>query len=286
MKRFLKKKIVITMIFCLTAGWMVLALNAEVEQNARRFDSDRAVEINEVAEASDDTLLNNAVEFQTELPATTTVKQTFYPVLTAAEQKIQETLQTRVDVDFQKVSLAEALETLQKQHQLNLVLSPQIQYDLEQPEDWPVSVSVKGVTLGTALEQVLKPYDLAYTVDQDMLKIMSSYEASQIFQVRLYPVTDLCRSQEDYEQLREVIRNARLGNWKPNRLDKLDPTIFGFGGGNVSVEDYQFSGGTISILPQTGSLVISQNYHTHQKVTEFLKLLRQVRQEQQGTSLK
>ncbi|QDT25369.1 hypothetical protein [Gimesia panareensis] len=279
MKRFLKKKIVITVIFCLTAGWMVLALNAEVEQNARRFDSDRAVEINEVAEASDDALLSNVAEFQTELPATTTVKQTFYPVLTAAEQQIQEMLQTRVDVDFQKVSLAEALDTLQKQHQLNLVLSPQQQYDLEQAEEWTISVSVKGITLGSALEQVLKPYDLTYTVDQDMLKIMSNYEASQIFKVRLYPVTDLCRSHEDYEQLREVIRNARLGNWKPDGLDKLDPPIIGFGGGHVSAEGYQFSGGTISILPQTGSLVISQNYHTHQKVVDFLNLLRQVKQE-------
>lgn len=288
MKRLLKKKIVITLIFCLTASWMVLALNAEVKQNARRTDIEKAIAFNKFAEASEAALLSNVAELQTQLPATPPVKQTFYPVPTAAEEKLQETLQTRVDVDFQKVPLSEALDSLLKPHQLNLVLSPQVQYDLEEPEaeGWSTSVSLKGVTLGTALELVLKPYGLAYTVDQGMLKIMSAYEASQVFQVRLYPVTDLCQSQEDYEQLREVIRNARLGNWKPNGFDKLDPPIIGFGGSNVSAEGYQFSGGTISALPQTGSLVISQNYHTHQKITSFLNLLRQARQEQQAASLK
>ncbi len=279
MKRLLKKKIVITVFFCLTAGWMVLALNAEVKQNARRTDSEKAVGSNEVAEASDDALPSNVSNFQTSLPATTTVKQTFYPVPTAAEQNMQETLQRRVDVDFQEIPLAEALKSLQSQHDLNLFLSNTTREELNLAADQPVSVSLKGVQLKNVLDLLLKQFSLTYVVDQDVLKIMTDYEASQVYQVRLYPVTDLCQSPEDYERLREVIRNARLGNWKPNGIDKLDPPIIGFGGDNVSAENYQFIGGTISILPQTGSLVISQNYHTHQKITDFLNLLRQVSQE-------
>ncbi|MCA9015975.1 MAG: hypothetical protein KDA77_11640, partial [Planctomycetaceae bacterium] len=211
------------------------------------------------------------------------IKQPFYPALTGSEQKIRAALQSKVDFEFPDVPLSKVLATLQSQHGVNIFLSAKALEDEGVTADHPVNIAMKGISLKSALELILKPLGLTYVVDDEVLKITTPYEANRTFQVRIYPVADLCETPEDFLVLQDVIRNAQLGNWKPNGIDKLAPSI-GFDGRIVRADNYAYEGGTISVLPQIQSLVVSQNYDTHNAIVDFLSLLRDVRKDQQRLS--
>lgn len=269
----LRTKCIVVAIVCLTAGWLVVVSNAEDKPITR------VAEISSCA-ANFDAPVEKPVAIA---PQKHEIKQPFYPALTSSEQAIQEALQSKVDFSFSKTPLAKVIDSLRDQHGVNIFLPAEVLDNEGLDPDHPVSIAMKGVTLKSALEMILKPLNLTYVVDNEVIKIMSPYDANRTYKVRIYPVADLCSSPEDYEILRDVIRKARLGEWKPDGINKLGPTITSYGNG-VSAQNYVFEGGTISILPRSQSLVMSQNYDAHNAIVEFLSLLRQVRQDEQGLS--
>jgi len=118
---------------------------------------------------------------------------------------------------------------------------PQMFWKMRAKPDHPVSIAMKGVSLKSALEMILKPLNLDYVVDNEVVKIMPAYEANRTYKMRIYPVADLCSTPEDYDILRDVIRNARLGEWKPDGINQLGPSVTSFGNG-VSAQNYAFEG--------------------------------------------
>lgn len=220
---------------------------------------------------------------QEKVPAVTQkkveIRQSFYPALTKSEQQIQAALNADTKCDFPDIPLSKVMNSIQSQHGVNIFLDAFALQEQGLTAEEPVNVAVTGIPLKSALEIILKPLGLTYVVDSEVLKITTFYKANRTHQVRVYPVADLCKSHEDYQVLSDVIQNAQLGNWKPNGIGKMDPVISS-DGTTVIAQNYAYEGGTISIFPQINSLVISQNYHTHNTIVEFLNLLRQVRQDQ------
>lgn len=271
-----RTKCIVVTLACFTAGWLVVAVNAE----------DKPGTTTTVTKTSNWPVKFTIQEVKpTVAPRTHEIKQPFYPALTSSEQAIQEALQSKVDFSFPKTPLSKVLDSLRDQHGINIFLPADVLENEGLDPDQPVSIAMKGVSLKSALEMILKPLNLDYVVDNEVVKIMPAYEANRTYKVRIYPVADLCSTPEDYDILRDVIRNARLGEWKPDGINKLGPSVTSFGNG-ISAQNYAFEGGTISILPRSQSLVISQNYDAHNAIVEFLSLLRQVRQDEQGLSTK
>lgn len=246
----------------LTAGWLAMQVQAEEKQAAKEAESKPAV---------------NAKVKPT--------KQIFYPALTKREEKLEAALQVDTEGNFPEIPLAEAMIYFTHLHNVPIVVQKKDLENYDISVDVPINAKLKDISLKNALIQILDPIDLTYVVDRDLILITTKDKAANMLKTRVYPVGDLCRSgpEHDYQVLADAIRNATLGDWK-SKTPRVVPGSFGGGAAPQNYVNEQ--GGTISEVPESQSLVISQTYHAHQAIVELLTQLRQVRADQQGTTAK
>ncbi len=109
----------------------------------------------------------------------------------AAEKRILEELDKITSIDFVEVPLQEAMLTLKEQLGINIVLD---EFALDtasiSPED-PVTKTLDGVTLRSALRLMLKDLELTYVVRDEVLKVTTVEEAEEQLVTKVYPVGDL-----------------------------------------------------------------------------------------------
>tara|TARA_R110002095_G_scaffold185829_4_gene163049 strand:+ start:3495 stop:4304 length:810 start_codon:yes stop_codon:yes gene_type:complete len=257
------KNATVMMVACLlTAGWLAQPVPAEEKPAAQDAQPNQAVNAKEQSK-----------------------KQMFYPALTKREEKLEVALQVDTEANFPEIPLAEAMIYFSHLHNLPIVIQKKDLENYDISVDVPINAKLKDLSLKNALIQILDPIDLTYVVDRDLILITTKDKAANMLKTRVYPVGDLCRShsENDYQVLADAIRNATLGDWK-SKTPRVVPGNFGGGAGPQNYVNEQ--GGTISEVPESQSLVISQTYHAHQAIVELLTQLRQVRADQQGTTAK
>lgn len=208
----------------------------------------------------------------------------FYPVLTKREELIDSMLKRDTHANFPKVPLYETMQYFSALTTVPFLLQDN---DLEEAgvtREEMIDVKFTDQSLQNELDYILDPLDLTYMVDKEMVLITSKDKASRMFKTRVYPVGDLCGSSPDgYSALELVIRNARIGDWKPRGMDQLTP-IYGSSGQGAQVYNFQFKGGTISIYEPSKSLVISQTWHAHEAIVKLLQDLRKAQAAQQNSA--
>lgn len=291
MSGFLKRRFVVLTIFCLAAGWMTITVNGQEKRNSKASQAHKPT-IKDAAQLAAPASI---------MPKNGELQQTFFPVLTKQEQKIQAALNAEIECDFPEIPLSEVITTFADQHGLTiLVLSNDLGEEGLTPDE-PVSISLHSISLKNALDLILEPIGLTYVVDRDVVQITTKYKAEEMLKTRVYPVGDLCRNPEEYQALESAIINASLGEWR-SRIPSSKPSQpvqaggglgGGLGGGTGGSGFFQVvngagfgsqvyeegTGGTISMVPQSRSLVISQTYHSHNAIVDLLTQLRQARAE-------
>ncbi|MEQ8855123.1 hypothetical protein [Gimesia sp.] len=245
----------------------------------------------------------------------TTLKQSFYPALTAREENLEAALQAETEANFPEIPLDEAMTFFSDLHNVPVVIQAQDLGAIGLTPAEPIDTRLKNITLDNALKQILDPLNLTYVVDRDLILITSQAKASATFKTRVYPVGDLCQTDDDYQALIAAIQKANLGIWErtgkssqainsaqnkkgtPNSdkdngffniqgsviVEVASPLPGGTSGGkhNSSSTHPNYTG-TISAVPHSKSLVISQTYHTHKAIVELLTQLRKSRADQRG----
>ena len=206
---------------------------------------------------------------------------TFYPALTRGETRIEEELNKDSEANFPKVPLSETMTYFSALHNIPIQIQKQDLEDAGVSVDELIDVHLEEISLQNELDYILKPLNLTYVVDGDMLLITSRQKADQMFQTRVYPVGDLCNSgPDDYAALETVIRTARLGRWSPVAREQHSsgyPAPRNKAGSSA----LNWMGGTISEHPQSQSLVITQTYQAHKAIARLLEDLRKARAAQQ-----
>lgn len=198
----------------------------------------------------------------------------FYPVLTKREELIDSMLKRDTHANFPKVPLYETMQYFTDLTNVPILLQDKYLDEVGVTREEMIDVNFTDQSLQNELDYILDPLDLTYVVDKEMVLITTKERAARMFKTRVYPVGDLCSSSPDgYTALELVIRNARLGEWKPSGIDQLAP-IYGSSGQDAQVYNFQFKGGTISIHEPSKSLVISQTYHAHEAIVKLLQDLR------------
>lgn len=222
---------------------------------------------------------------KTKPPARTVQAQpVFYPALTEREKLIDSMLKRDTHANFPKVPLYETMEYFSQLTNIPILLQDKYLEEAGVTREEMIEVKFTNQSLQNELDYILDPLDLTYVVDKEMVLITTKERAARILKTRVYPVGDLCQSSPDgYAALEMVIRNARLGEWKPGGIDQLAP-IYGSSGQDARVYNFQFKGGTISIHEPSQSLVISQTYHAHEAIVNLLQDLRQARALQQKSA--
>lgn len=290
MQWFLKRNHLFVLLLCISAGWVLMTVSAEVEQNTRAVNPDSIPEVNQETQAQDLFALPQESpplqRVQKQITASEIkIVQPFYPPLPKNEHTIQQELHAETKAEFSDTPLVEVLNFFQTQHGINIYLDALTLKQDGLTAKEPVNVSLSGLKLKSAFDIILKPLGLDYVIDQEVLKITTIEEAHRTLKVRIYPVADLGNSPEEFAALENVIRNTCLPPLSMRQKTyPVDDLVIGGSGKSTGKSSVPYSSRSISIVPQCQALVVNDTDRVHFKISELLSQLRQVRQDQERQS--
>ena len=170
------------------------------------------------------------------------------------EQRIRAALEHAAEIEFVETPLVDAAIFLADRHNIPVILCvPELQA-AGVNMDAPVTKSLKGITLRSALRLLLKELDLTFVVKNDALFITTPDDAESRLSDVAYPVHDLLEAGNAAEY-------AGL-------MNLIDSTIAPASWDNVGGPGSLRQGGA-------GWLLVSQTSEVHEQVRELLDRLRQ-----------
>jgi hypothetical protein len=107
------------------------------------------------------------------------------------EQKILAALDEKTELDFADQPLTDVIDYLKQRHDIEIQLDQKALTDAGVGTDTPVTRSIKGITLRSALKLLLSELDLTYLIRNEVLMITSKTEAESMLTTKVYPVADL-----------------------------------------------------------------------------------------------
>lgn len=113
----------------------------------------------------------------------------------ASEKAISQALTSPLPADGldfgEGTPLEEVIEYLENEYEIEIVLDTVALDDEGVAADDPIAISVRNVSLRSALRQMLQPLNLTYVIDNEVLLITTEDEALNKLTVKVYPVADL-----------------------------------------------------------------------------------------------
>jgi hypothetical protein len=111
----------------------------------------------------------------------------------AAEKKIYSALDETTNIEFLDTPLKDVIDNLQQQHNITITINEAKLAEATIQSDTPVTVNLKGISLRSALRILLKPLELTYVIDNEVLEITTPEDAAspQRLVTKVYPVGDL-----------------------------------------------------------------------------------------------
>jgi general secretion pathway protein D len=110
-----------------------------------------------------------------------------------AEEQIEQALRSPVEVQFDQVPLAKAVAELKDLAGVEMQLDELAIYAAGIAPDTPVSVRLRGISLKSVLNLMLRDLGLTHVVENEMILITSQQAARTKTQIRVYYVGDLLR---------------------------------------------------------------------------------------------
>ncbi len=110
---------------------------------------------------------------------------------TDRELEIEESLSRQISLHFEQAPLSQVMKHIQAVTDVNIWIDGTGLEDEGITTDQPISINVDGIMLQSALNLLLKPMDLAYTIEDEVLKITSRIRQQGQLMTRTYPVPDL-----------------------------------------------------------------------------------------------
>lgn len=176
------------------------------------------------------------------------------------EQRIREELMQPTSIDMVDTPLVDVVAYLMDAHDIQILLDAQALEDVGASADTPVIMHVKNISLASALELMLGDHDLTWVVRHGVLLITSSDRAAERLSTRMYPVGDLLAKKDDGALDYTPLLHALTTTIAPTSWNEV--------------------GGSGSVVPYNGVLVIAQTEQVHQQTEQlFNGLRRALRQE-------
>jgi type II secretory pathway component HofQ len=183
----------------------------------------------------------------------------------SSEEAIEKALAVKTTCEFLDTPLEDVVEYLRDLHKINVILDKKALADAGTEAKTTVSLKVSGVALRSALDLVLRPLGLAWTIHNEVLLITTEKQAESMLVTKVYPVADLvapegaapgAEGDHDFDSLVDVITAS------------VAPASWDVAGGAGSI--------TVAPLGKVNALVISQTYDAHARVGKLLADLRKV----------
>ncbi len=109
------------------------------------------------------------------------------------EKKIREALESPTRMEFVEMPLQDAISYLKDYHSIEIQLDTRALEDAGIGSDTPVTRTVNGISLRSALRMLLRELDLTYVIKDEMLWIttVDQAETPEMMVQKVYPVADL-----------------------------------------------------------------------------------------------
>ncbi|TXT33036.1 MAG: hypothetical protein FD138_1976, partial [Planctomycetota bacterium] len=108
-----------------------------------------------------------------------------------AEERISAQLDKPTDIDFQDQPLTDVISYLADFHNIPIIIDNEALTEEGIATDTPVTRTLTGVKLRSALKIILAPLQLSYVIEDEVMKITTLSKEKDRLQTRVYPVGDL-----------------------------------------------------------------------------------------------
>ncbi|MEX2560738.1 MAG: hypothetical protein WD403_12530 [Pirellulales bacterium] len=183
------------------------------------------------------------------------------------EERIKEALAEPTELEFFDTSLNDAIDILKARHGIEIQLDAPALLDAGVGSDTPLTKSVRGITLRSALRLLLDQHELTSVIRNEVLLITSKTEAEGMLETKVYPVGDLVRAEDD----------GLVVEMRPE-FDNLVESVTS----TIAPNSWDDVGGPGSIQPfaNADALVVSQTDVIHEEIEKLLASLRETRAKQ------
>ncbi|HET6879757.1 MAG TPA: hypothetical protein VFI31_06370 [Pirellulales bacterium] len=181
------------------------------------------------------------------------------------ESKIAAALNERTEMDFAEQPLSDVFDYLKQRHEIEIQIDVQALSDAGMGTDTPITRSIKGITLESALDLILSQLDLTWVIHDEVLFVTTKVQAGKMVETRVYPVRDLLppaadeelpgADEADYASLVECLEEA------------------------AGAEDVTQESPAIHVFPPAYSLVVVRPIRMHYRIEKLLKELRAAKSE-------
>ncbi|MGE0435203.1 MAG: hypothetical protein AB7K09_00725 [Planctomycetota bacterium] len=214
------------------------------------------------------------------LPTATVVAQDPGGQEERAHEMIKNQLDSKkLDMDFDETSLEDVLEYIKQRSGINIVLDPKVADDVAEE---PISLTLKNISLGSALRIILDFVEMTYTFRHGVLWITSPEEAWKGRTIlHIYDVRDLTMRIKNFPGIRIRLRGDDGGGgggpvWEDEdepvevpTTDDLEEII-----PEVCNRESWDNNPEASIMTVMGMLVIRQTPEVHKEIMQLLSQLR------------
>jgi uncharacterized protein YfaS (alpha-2-macroglobulin family)/TolA-binding protein len=175
-------------------------------------------------------------------------------------KKILKALNSPTQLEFIETPLHDVVSFLKDYHGIEIQIDRKALDDVGIGSDTPITRDLKGITLRSALQLMLRDLDLTYVIQDEVLLITTPEQAETRQETVVYPVGDLVaayrdasgQTSRDFDSLIELITTT------------IQPTTWDEVGGPGSID--VFENGQALVLTQTGEV--------HNQLAAFLATLR------------
>jgi len=175
----------------------------------------------------------------------------------SSNERVREALHHPTRIEFVDTPLQDAISFLKDYHQIEIQLDNRALEDAGVGSDTPVTRTLNGLPLKSALKILLDDLDLAYVVQNDVLLITTQDKASAICEVRVYDVTKLVAPDAKAEEILQTLTML------------LSETVQRTVGGETVSSGLQ----RIRIVPLRDLLVILASQEEHEEIAKILQEL-------------
>jgi hypothetical protein len=201
----------------------------------------------------------------------------FLPRLSPEERRIVATLDTPVTVEFLDLPLEDAITFLREYVNLSIILDKGPLTEEGVAIDAPVTLKLEKIRLESILKLLLRPLQLDFVVEDDILKITTRAAERQKMITRTYPVRDLYQGRDQIDAGDATKAATGKGNVRvKGKYTDLEEAITR----NIdpdSWESQEHGSGSLTYVKETGSLVIRQSWSVHRSILQLLRDLREAK---------
>ncbi len=185
------------------------------------------------------------------------------------KEAILAALKQPTQMEFSDESFENIIDYLKDKHHIEIQLDRKALEEVGFATDKPLTINLKGVTLRSALQLLLRGEGLTYTIRDEVLLITTPDEDQNALTTELYEVADLvaCKDEkgrpwDDYRTLVDLITSH------------IQPTTWDAVGGPGAITGATFGSAKV--------VVVTQTFQNHEQIEDLLARIRAIGAKSKG----